>query len=590
MAMQSRLNATYRIKFWVKLSLCLILAASGLLPGGISDAKAEAGITAAASAADRTITIKGSIASGEGREVTVIVTNPRGEAEYLNQMTSGEDGHYQFVFTLNSVINGVYQVRVGGTGIEEPVETTFRMSSGQPGSTSPPAGGMVLGADAEWHSFGEGARAGVQYKANANELKNGMTGEGKPAHRLNMDTDTLAHGFAALRNQKENTSGNGAGSIMRIIVQNTLPAVVVSMPVHALIEGAKKTSDAIVVIQTSSASYHLPIGRLDLQAWVKDWNFDVHAADINVEITHEQMSGGSSGNSGNGDIEKALLAQELKPLTGAFGFKLVITSPTGERAITDYNGVYVERMIHVPVEVDSNRSTGVLYDPVTKNLSFAPTLFEMIDGKRQAVIKRPGNSIYLVVHGDKSFSDISAHWARADIEQLASKLIVHGMTTNAYAPDAPITRAQFATLLVRALGLAERSATASAFRDVRPDDWHAGTVAAAVDAGLITGYEDGTFRPNEQITREQLAVMAVRALKAAGKSASVHDKRQSELFMTFSDADAISVWAREAVAEAMQAGVMNGMADNRFEARKQATRAQAAVMLKRLLQYVEFIN
>ncbi|WP_434006915.1 S-layer homology domain-containing protein [Paenibacillus konkukensis] len=158
------------------------------------------------------------------------------------------------------------------------------------------------------------------------------------------------------------------------------------------------------------------------------------------------------------------------------------------------------------------------------------------------------------------------------------------MTDSSFAPQRDITRAEFAALLVRALGLTE---TASAkFSDVQPGDWFAGAVGAASQAGLVDGFENGSFQPEASITREQMAVMIARAMNAAGKRA---DGSLASL-SRFADAQSIGSWAREAVAQAVNAGIINGVTADDFAPSAEASRAEAAVMLKRMLQYERLID
>ena len=90
-------------------------------------------------------------------------------------------------------------------------------------------------------------------------------------------------------------------------------------------------------------------------------------------------------------------------------------------------------------------------------------------------MKRNGNSIYAVVSSTKTFDDITKHWAKLDIELLASKLIVNGSTAIHFSPDANITRIEFTALLVRALGLSP-DPSAAIFKDTKVEDWFAGVL------------------------------------------------------------------------------------------------------------------
>ena len=180
---------------------------------------------------------------------------------------------------------------------------------------------------------------------------------------------------------------------------------------------------------------------------------------------------------------------------------------------------------------------------------------------------------------------MKGHWAKADVELLASKLVIKGVSDHSFAPNSPITRAEFATLLVRALGLNEEVSTK--FSDVPANSWFTGTVGAAVKAGLIEGFDETSFKPNERISREQMAVMVTRAMEFAGQSAAIDLKQLDQ----FTDSTGLSVWSKEgSVAQAVIAGIVNGATETTFAPAAHATRAEAAVMLKRLLQYVQFIN
>lgn len=167
-------------------------------------------------------------------------------------------------------------------------------------------------------------------------------------------------------------------------------------------------------------------------------------------------------------------------------------------------------------------------------------------------------------------------------------MIVDGVTDTTFEADRNITRAEFAALVVRSLGLNTVSG-ATYFSDVKSGDWYADVVGAAAQAKLVDGYEDGTFRPNAEITREELAAMVVRALKFAGVEINVDATKQAQLLSVWKDTNNI-VWGKAEVTAALDAGLMNGMTDTTLGTDGQATRAQSAAMLKRFLTKAAFIN
>ncbi|MBU7006555.1 S-layer homology domain-containing protein [Phosphitispora fastidiosa] len=131
-----------------------------------------------------------------------------------------------------------------------------------------------------------------------------------------------------------------------------------------------------------------------------------------------------------------------------------------------------------------------------------------------AIIQNLRASLYTVIENKKSFADTAGHWAQDDINILASKLIISGKTQDIFAPDKEITRAEFAAILVRALALQPNVKNAK-FSDVPSGAWHEAAVAAAEEYGIITGYTDGTFRPNAKVTNEEAAAMLIRDLRVA---------------------------------------------------------------------------
>lgn len=161
------------------------------------------------------------------------------------------------------------------------------------------------------------------------------------------------------------------------------------------------------------------------------------------------------------------------------------------------------------------------------------------------------------------------------------------MGAGGFSPDEALTRAQFAALLTRALALDPAPAAAD-FTDIPGDAWYAGAVGAAVQARLADGFETGEFRPGEVLTREQMSVMLMRAVKLAG--IRTEENSASGALADFADRGDISGWATAAVSQAVDVGLLDGRGDGRFVPGGTATRAEGAAVLKRLLQTAGFVN
>ena len=176
-----------------------------------------------------------------------------------------------------------------------------------------------------------------------------------------------------------------------------------------------------------------------------------------------------------------------------------------------------------------------------------------------------------------AYQDISGHWAEKDILYLSQQGYVNGYGDE-FRPDQTITRAEAATILAR-MTQAKKGEEAAPFSDVSADAWYADSVAIAYQAGLINGFEDGTFRPDEWITRAQLTKMVVETYRYMG--GKVPDEAGSA---AFTDAEAFEAWAISYINAAVELGLISGDPDGSFRADDTATRAETVRMLYNMLQ------
>ena len=176
-------------------------------------------------------------------------------------------------------------------------------------------------------------------------------------------------------------------------------------------------------------------------------------------------------------------------------------------------------------------------------------------------------------------ADIAQHWAFNVIKSLYDKGIIGGYPDGTFKPDNNISRAEFAAILTKAMGLAPQSPPAPTYNDVAPGSWYYGSVEAAAKAGLVKGYEDGCFSPDVRITRQEMATVLVLAMKM--ESAALAGAGQKT---NFRDDGNISAWARGFVITAFQQGLVSGNTDNTFKPGNNATRAEASAMIFRFLE------
>ena len=171
------------------------------------------------------------------------------------------------------------------------------------------------------------------------------------------------------------------------------------------------------------------------------------------------------------------------------------------------------------------------------------------------------------------FTDVtSGHWAAEAISQCVSQGWFQGKSTNTFGVGQPMTRAAFAVVLSRFFGWQDQGAYYRVFSDVPQGAWYEPALRACYEHGAVTRQTD-TFRPADAITREELAVMLLRALGYGSMTGLF-----SEASLPFRDVTT----NRGYIAMAYEMGLVNGMGKNLFVPGRAATREQAAVMLSRL--------
>lgn len=189
-------------------------------------------------------------------------------------------------------------------------------------------------------------------------------------------------------------------------------------------------------------------------------------------------------------------------------------------------------------------------------------------------------SSYGVFLYEKTFADLPiVRGASRAVEVLSAKHIVKGVSETRFEPNRPVTRAEFAAILVRTLGLNSNGEQLS-FKDVPVDSWYYEPIAAAFQAGIISGVSSETFSPMKELTREEMAVMVDKAFRTL----SDEPTPASDGLTSFSDESQISDWARSSVNLLVHFGLMNGTSNTTLAPLSKASRAQAAEIVYSLLK------
>lgn len=332
----------------------------------------------------------------------------------------------------------------------------------------------------------------------------------------------------------------------------------------------------VLTADQSSAEWVLPKGIVDtavsaekpLQVQTSSGS----SALIPVDVLLQMQKTGQEQVSIQMNILKA--NQSSLPPGQVYSDVLDVTIKAGEKEITALNAP-VELRFKLNKTIQEDKTTGAFYNETVKRWEYAGGYEE----NGYWVIPVSHLSIFGVLTANAAFVDTNDHWAKKEIESLASKLITSGKTDSTFAPEQKLTRAEFAVLLVRALQIPLQEYEGK-FADVPASkEWSARQIEAANRAGIVFGKENGRFDPDEDITREQIAAMMIRALNA--QNPDLLNGLQGT--KTFKDTKRINDYAKEAVSQAAELELIYGRSNGKFDPKKPTTRAETAVVLYRLL-------
>ncbi|MFB9274542.1 Ig-like domain-containing protein [Cohnella cellulosilytica] len=436
-------------------------------------------------------------------------------------------------------------------------------------SSSTGGGGGTI-ANLPDYMEGDGS-GGVQFlteKASSTSL--GSTPSGKTMPRYTLDGTKFLGAYDSIRT-------NSGVTVPRLTfkVPSTELGAIVAVPIGAIMDASARASNTSFRVEYGEYQFELPLLAVN-------YSKEIYLAGGNTTSSYLQFI-----------IEKVPGAPVISTLN-IFGAQSVATPAdfsagilTGSnyRAIDNYEQ-YVTRSFLLPGFTGSASNTAVVrFDPEANQTTYVPTQFDNVGGATRASFKRKGNSVYTVASRTASFTDMTSHWARNDVTLLASKFIVTGESNKLYAPGKNITRADFAEFVARGIGLDGDRNAATRFSDITVTNSSAAFIGAVSKAGIVEGGTDGKFRPSAAITREEMATMLVRAMNYVG----VQTPASSTALNAFKDRTKVSGWAKTGMEICVTAGLIQGTNIKMINPQSNATRAEAAIMLKRFLEYVEFM-
>lgn len=300
----------------------------------------------------------------------------------------------------------------------------------------------------------------------------------------------------------------------------------------------------------------------------------------------------SGGGGGGGGGSSDLVVNQRSPVNGATGIELAspvsVSFNMSIRAV-NLSQVYItdskgskESVVTAAI---SGRVLEIKHNQFKSGTSYtvyvpAGTVEATLNGQDNAAISWSFTTAGAVETpaNNFSFTDLNAsHWANALITDLCTKGIIAGYPDKTFQPENSITRAEFAKMIMNAKGLSALKPAQDSFSDVVPGQWFYGYVEATAGAGLVKG-ENGMFRPSELITRAEIAAILIRAMdKESSAQANAGVKTG------FGDDSALEPWARGYVASSVAEGLIQGYPDNTFNGAGYATRAEACALISRAM-------
>ncbi|WP_458124311.1 S-layer homology domain-containing protein [Paenibacillus sp. Z3-2] len=400
----------------------------------------------------------------------------------------------------------------------------------------------------------------------------------RPTRQFNVDANKLVQTF-----EYASTVGKMNQPVV-FEIPDSESAAYVGFPLNALTQIASSYRTGTIGVKYGDRLWTVPLSNLDLAAMSQsvgapNTSTTTGAAVASLYVQLETVPVSSSGT-----MEGLIAGAGAQKLANYTDVYLFASNGTTDQRVEQK--VKSQLSMQLPVGTSTVTSGFTYIDPVTFMLSNVPSSFKNTPGSVVVQGQLNGNQSVVPVNHIVNYPDTTSHWASAVIKELSAKWIINAPNGSYYRPNENISRAEFAELVARGLGLNGVPTAASRFRDVRSGSMTSAYIGAAAEAGIITGNTDGTFKPDRPITREQMALMMVRAMNYGGKTVSLQSSAASTL-SKFKDSNKIQ--SKDSVAKAVQEGIIQGMTARTFEPQGNATRAQAAVMLKRVLDKLEYL-
>lgn len=610
----------------IMISTLIVVPAFGAEAGGnVGGTPSFNNVTASFDPSTKMVSVNGRINNGANKPVTIKITDPNGSIELIKVVASSDDGSFGYSYKTLSKTEGIYNVTVAALEVTQNATASFLYEalkiSIDKTSASLYTGETLQLTTTITPDYASNKRV-VWQSSNANIASVSSSGfvtglaEGTAVITAFSEADPSVKVECKVTVSKKSTGGSGGGFggggggapstssgdsdkppvvelANRPVLDNKTGEAKVTVDAKAISEALSQAKADANGVKTIAVEVPKVEGATSYTTALPSSVLTVAEAAVKIELrtdlgtvvvpgnilANANIFGAKVVGISIGIADAAKLSDTVKALVG--NRTVINLYVTADGRMVDYNNPDAPVKVMVPCkpsaeELQNPEHIVVWYIDGTGNAVSVPT------GKYDAatgtvVFTTTHFSQYAIAFVFKTFEDITSYaWAKDAIEVMAAKGVINGTGEKTFDPASNVTRADFTLLLVKSLGLTAK--VDSNFSDVNPEDYYYEAVGIARKLGLAKGEGENLFNPGSEISRQDMMVIAARAMRIANKLKA--DRTVAELG-AFTDKADIAAYALEDIGAMVKEGIVKGDG-GRINPLGNTTRAETAVLIYRV--------
>jgi len=323
-----------------------------------------------------------------------------------------------------------------GGGSSKPTET--------PSKTTSPENEIVLPEEESEPAEVEGETKGMAIQINDEDLHDAAIAsteeeKGVKTTLVVLDTEKITENLDAIK----------TGTTVTVPVNEKTDTTVVQL--DGKLAKVMEYAQAVLEIKTEVADYKLPVKQINIDLIIEKFGENVDLSDININIEISKLSEEEVK-----IVEDAASKGNYTLIVPPVSFTITCTYKGNNIEVSEFSS-YVERLIAIPDGVDHEKITTAIIVEKDGTVRHVPTKAIIRNGRHYTQVNSMANSVYTLICNQVKFKDLVNHWAEEAVNDMGSRLIVSGIGEGIFAPDRDVTRAEFAAIIVRALGLKPES-------------------------------------------------------------------------------------------------------------------------------------